>query len=182
MADEQLDEKPRRGKLKKWQPKKWKADYDRVVAYHVTGKKNIEIATILGMTPVHVSNILNLPRAQELKAKLEATLRERIETNIPETLEYVARKTTERIKQMIDSDTLFEKSPFAVIDRGMDVLKGLNHLKGNGNGASPISVERAIIVSGDNAAALVAGFDKADEARRINAGKPPGTEVGKREG
>lgn len=179
MAEEQPTEKPRRGKLKKWNPKKWKADYDRVVAYHVTGKKNVEIATILGMTPVHVSNILNLERAQQLKAKLEQMLRERMETNIPDTLEYVARKTTERIKQMIDNDDLFEKSPFAVIDRGMDILKGLNHLKGGGNGASPINVERAIIVSGDNAAALASGFDKADEARRINAGKPPGTEVGK---
>jgi hypothetical protein len=180
--DTEEAEKPRRGKLKKWQPKKWKADYDRVVAYHVAGKKNIEIATVLGLTPVHVSNILNLPRAQELKLKLEQLLREKMETNIPETLEYVARKTAERIKQMIDSDVLFEKSPFAVIDRGLDVMKGLNHLKGGGNGSQPINVERAIIVSGDNAAALVAGFDKADEARRVNAGKPAGTQIDQREG
>lgn len=172
METPEVAEKQRRGKLNKWQPKKWKADYDRVVAYHVAGKKNVEIATVLGLTPVHVSNILNLPRAQELKEKLEQLIREKMEVNIPDTLEYIARKTTERLKSVLDNDDLFEKSPFAVIDRGMDVLKGLNHLKGGGNGSGPINVERAIIVSGTNAEALVAGFDKADEARRINAGKP----------
>lgn len=162
----------KKGKLGKWTPKKWKADYDRVVGYHVVGKENKEIAVILGFTPEHVSTILNLPAAQELKKKMEAALREKMLTNIPDTLDYIARKTTERLKQVVDNDALFEKSPFAVIDRGMDVLKGLNHLKGggNGSGSGSINVERAIIVSGASAEGLVAGFGKADEARRMNAG------------
>jgi hypothetical protein len=170
MATTQAPEK--KGRLGKWSPKKWKADYDRVVAYHVMGKENKVIAEMLGFTPEHVSTILHTPQAVELKLKLEAKLREKIETNIPETLDYIARKTAERLKQVVDSDELFEKSPFAVIDRGMEVMKGLNHLKGGGNGSNPINVERAIIVSGESAAGLVAGFDKANEARRLNAGKP----------
>jgi hypothetical protein len=169
---------PKKGKLGKWVPKKWKADYDRVVGYHVVGKENKEIAVILGFTPEHVSTILNTPQAQELKAKLEASLREKMLTNIPETLEYVARKTADLMKKVVDNDQLFEKSPFAVIGMGMDVMKGLNHLKGGGNGAGPINVERAIIVSGESAAGLVAGFDKANEARRLNAGNTPSTDQG----
>jgi hypothetical protein len=63
-------------------------------------------------------------------------------------------------------------------------MKGLNHLKGGGNGAGPINIERAVIVSGAAADGLVAGFGKADEARRLNAGNPSSTDQGsdKREG
>jgi hypothetical protein len=160
----------KKGKLGKWTPKRWKADYDRVVGYHVMGKQNLEIAKILSFTPEHVSTILNLPQAQELKLKLEAKLREKMEVNIPETLDYVARKTADLMKKVVDNEQLFEKSPFAVIGMGMDVMKGLNHLKGGGNGSNgPINVERAIIVSGAAGSQLVEGFTKADEARRINA-------------
>lgn len=169
-------EMPKRGKLGKWVPKKWKPDYDRVVAYHVMGKSNIEIAEILGYTKEHVCVILSRPPALELQTKLQDALRTRMLVNIPETLDYVARKTVERLKQVVDSDDLFEKSPFAVIDRGMDVLKGLNHLKGGGNGANgngTINVERAIIVGGQASANLFEGFTKSDEARRINASPTP---------
>lgn len=160
----------KRGRLNKWVPKKWKADYDRVVAYHVMGKSNTEIAQIIGFTPVHISNILHFPRALELKEKLESKLREKMETTIPQDLEYIAKKTTERLRKVLDNDELFDKSPFAVIDRGMDVLKGLNHLKGGGNGSpGTMNIERALIVSGESAAGLVAGFGKADEARKLNA-------------
>lgn len=162
------------GKLKKWVPKKWKADYDRVVAYHVMGKTNIEIAEILKYTKEHVCLILSRPQALELKEKLQVALRDRMLTNIPETLDYVARKTVERLKQVVDSDELFEKSPFAVIDRGMDVLKGLQHLKGGGNGSTgTINVERAVFVSGSAAENMFDGFTKSDEARRINASPTP---------
>lgn len=169
----------KKGRLGKWVPKKWKADYDRVVGYHVVGKENKEIAVMLGFTPEHVSTILNTPQAQELKKRLEASLREKMLTNIPDALEYVARKTADLMKKVVDDEKLFEKSPFAVIGMGMDVMKGLNHLKGGGNGAGgTINVERAVIVSGAAADGLVAGFDKANEARRLNAGNTPSTDQG----
>ena len=161
-------DKRRTGKLNSWKPKNWKAIYDRVVAFHVMGKKNTEIAAQLSLTPEHVSTILNLPRAQELKKKMEDALRARIEENIPEALEYIAKKTTSRLKQVLDDDDLFAKAPLAIIDRGLDVLKGLNHLKGGGNGAPGINVQNAVIIPQNQAAGLIEGFTKADEARRIN--------------
>lgn len=161
-------DKRKRPKLNSWKPKNWKAIYDRVVAFHVMGKKNTEIAQTLSMTPEHVSTILNLPRALELKAKMESALRARIEENIPEALEYIAKKTTTRLKQVLDDDELFAKAPLAIIDRGLDVLKGLNHLKGGGNGAPGINVQNAVIIPQNQAAGLIEGFTKADEARRIN--------------
>ncbi len=163
----------KKGRLGKWQPKKWKADYDRVVGYHVLGKPNVEIALMIGMTPEHISTILNLPRAQELKLQLERAMRDRMLTNIPDTLEYIARKTTERLKSIVDNDDIFDKSPFAVVRMGMEVMKGVGHLKGGGNGApqapSTISIQNAVFANGEVVNGLLSGLNKADEARRINA-------------
>lgn len=179
---ETTTDKRRKSKLKAWKPKNWKPDYDRVVAYSVMGKQNTEIAVILGYTPEHTSAILNSPQGLVLREKLQSALREKMLTNIPETLEYVARRGVERLKQLIDSDEVFEKHPFAVVDRAMEVMKGLNHLKGGGNGAGAINVERAIIVSGQAGTNLMEGFTKADEARRINGSTASTPDTDKREG
>ena len=165
---EEVSTEVKKPRLGKWQPKKWRPEYDRIVGYSVLGKSNIEIAVTFGLTKEHVSTILNLPQAKELAEKLAIATKERMLSNIPETLDYVARKTTERLKQMIDNDDLFEKSPFAVIDRGVDVLKGLQHLKGGGNGSTGINVGNAIIVPADQAKDFFGGMTKADEARRLN--------------
>jgi hypothetical protein len=158
-------------KLNAWKPKRWKADYDRIVAFHVMGKKNVEIARALHMTPEHVSTILNLPQAQQLKDKMQAALREKMVTNIPETLEYISRRTVERFKQVLDDDELFQKAPLAIIDRGLEVMKGTGHLKGGGNGSAGITVHgNAMIVPAQQAQGLLDGFNKADEARQLNAG------------
>jgi hypothetical protein len=163
------DDGRRKPKLKAWKPKRWKAIYDRVVAFHVMGKKNTEIAATLSMTPEHVSTILNLPHAIELRLKMEAALREKMQENIPDMLEYVARKTASRLKQVLDDDELFAKAPLAIIDRGLDVMKGLNHLKGGGNGApGSMNIQNAVIIPQNQAAGLIEGFGKADEARRLN--------------
>lgn len=170
----QSEDKRRRPKLTSWKPKTWKAIYDRVVAFHVMGKKNTEIAATLSMTPEHVSAILNQPQALALKKKMEDALRSRMEDNIPDMLEYVARKTASRLKQVLDDDELFAKAPLAIIDRGLDVMKGLNHLKGGGNGApGSMNIQNAVIIPQSQAAGLIEGFSKSDEARRINGSISP---------
>jgi hypothetical protein len=175
-------DKRRKSKLKAWKPKNWKPDYDRVVAYSVMGKQNTEVAVILGYTPEHISAILNSPQGLMLREKLQSALREKMLTNIPETLEYIARRGVERLKSLVDNNDVFEKHPFQVIDRTMEVLKGLNHLKGGGNGSGTINVERAVIVSGQAGTNLIEGFSKADEARRINGSTASTTDNSKREG
>lgn len=160
-------------KFKKWIPKKWRPEYERVVALSAAGKSNREIATIVGFTPVHVSNILNLPQATELMERIVAKMREKSLTDIPSTLQRIAEKTAVRLERVLDDEKLFEQSPFAVIDRGMDVLKGLNHLKGGGNGSGTGNVTHvhgnAMIVSSDQADALSEGLRKRNEVKRLHA-------------
>lgn len=134
-----------KGSIKnRWNPKVWRPEYDRIVAYSVLGRSNVWIGRQLGFTKEYVSVILHLPQAQELYMKLRNATRERMEQSIPEMLQYVAKRTGDRLKQMIDDEDLFKASPFAVIDRGMDVLKGLQHLKGGGNGAPGQFIENNI--------------------------------------
>lgn len=165
-------EAPKRPKLKKWIPKKWRPEYERIVAYAVLGLPNTVIANKVGKTPQHVSNILNLPEAQKRQLELLEKLKKNIDVSIPDTLEYVAQKTTERLKALVDNDELFEKSPFAVIDRGMDVLKGLSHLRGGGNGSGPTVNGNVIILPVGVAQNLNDGLSKADEAVRMHQLNP----------
>lgn len=158
-------------RLTRWKPKMWRPEYERMVAYSTLGWSNTRIAKELGYTKEHVSNVLNTPQAEALKEQLLKRLHEVAVTSIPDNLEYIARRTTERLKKVLDDDELFDKSPFAVIDRGMDVLKGLSHLKGGGNGAGSINVNSAIILPISAAENLASGLNKANEVRQLHAPK-----------
>lgn len=158
----------KRARLNKWKPKKWRPEYDRIVAYSVMGKANVWIATNLGFTPEHVSTILNLPQGIELAERLRLKLRDQIETNIPDTLAYIAKKTAERLKQVIDDDDIFAKNPFAVIDRGMDVLKGLHHLSPS-NGTNGDTHIGTVIISNGQKSDILDGMEKVAEIKRLHA-------------
>jgi hypothetical protein len=125
-------------RLTKWVAKKWQPEYERMVAYSALGRSNKEIALMMKYTPEHVSNVLNLPQAKELKDKILAKMRERTLEDVPTLLKKVAQKTAERLDTLINDDELFAKSPLAIIDRGMEVMKGTGYLKGGGNGAPPV--------------------------------------------
>lgn len=168
-----LDTKSRRPPtLKRWEAKHWRPEYERAVAYSALGKSNIEIAKILNYTVVHVSNILNLPLAKELKDKIIARMRERTLEDIPTILQKVAHKTAERLLKVVEDDDLFTKSPFAVIDRGLDVMKGIGHMKGGGNGAPVTNNQQNNFFNGippQLLDQLSLGMSAADEAHEINA-------------
>lgn len=165
----------RGSKLGKWKPKKWRPEYDRIVGYSVMGKSNVWIAQNLGFTPEHVSVILNQPQATELAAKLQSKLRKDIEENIPETLAYVAQKTASRIKEVIDDDELFRRSPFAVVGMGMDILKGIGHLKhgnsGNGGdgGGNGMVVHGTVIIAQGQKTDILEGLEKVAEVKRLHS-------------
>lgn len=165
-----------RGRIgKKWEPKKWRPEYDRIVAYSAMGKPNTWIAETLDFTPEHVSTILNTPEAVALMMKIQAKLRENIEVNIPDVLSELAGKAVSRLREVLMDDDLFEKSPFAVVDRGLDILKGLNHLKGGGNGANPVgggnttNIGTVILAPGQKSD-IMEGLERIAEVKRIHGG------------
>src|SRR5678815_940735 len=72
-----------RGRIGKWKPKKWRVEYDRVVAMSVTGLSNTEIAAKVGFTKEYVSMILNLDEGKALYNKLQEKILEDWATQIP---------------------------------------------------------------------------------------------------
>lgn len=163
----------RRGKLNKWRPKKWRAEYDRIVALSVCGRSNKQIAEEVNFTPEHVSTVLNLPQAEELRLALQVRLRDKILEDVPTVLTRTAQKVAKRLEEMVDDNELFEKSPFAVIDRGLDLLKGLRHLQpssGSSPGMPGVTINGpAVIMPAMAAEGIRDGLRKADEALRLNA-------------
>lgn len=159
-------------RLKSWKPKKWRPEYERMVAYSSIGWSNKMIAEALGYSKEHVSTILNMEQAEEFRLVLLAKMREKQTTTIAEDLEYIANRTTKLLREKIDDKDLIEKSPFALIDRGMDVLKGLRHLQGGGNGAPSTQQQinvGTMVINTNQADSLAAALSKADEVRKLHA-------------
>lgn len=160
------------GRLTKWKPKKWRPEYDRIVAYSVMGKSNVWIAKQLDFTPVHVSNILNQPQAIELADKLHQKLRANLESDIPSVLTDVAQKTAKLMQRVIDDEVLVQKNPFAIIDRGMEVLKGLGHLKtGAQQGGNTFNGPTVVLTAHQNDA-IASGLEKLQQIKVIHGGEP----------
>jgi hypothetical protein len=149
---------------KKFEPKNWKPLYDQFVYFHCLGKSNIWIAEKFGKTPQTVCNILNSTQGQLHKKIISYNLQQQQTDNVLARLDSVSTKFMRRIEQVADDDELFEKAPFAVVDRGLAIIKSLGHLKGgsqdspNGGGSSTvnntqINDNRRITVIGEKAVA-----------------------------
>lgn len=153
--------------LDRWQPKTWKPEYERIVGLSCSGMSNKMIASETGYTPEHVSNILNLDYAEELRSAILAKMRDVNLKTIPDKLENVTNKAIERVQAVIEDDELFYNNPFQVVDRSLRLLEGAGHLKKNVPAGT--NIERAIIINGETASNLFEGLAKADQARKLNA-------------
>lgn len=161
----------------KWKPREWTAFHESIVIRSMLGKSNTEIATEIGYTPQHVSNILNSPEASMARRRVLEVLRTGVASSIDERLSDLADKAVVRLSQVMNDDELFEKSPFAVVDRGLSILRGVGRLKTQSdiNAANQTNIKSAIFMSPGDAELLRLGIQKADEAQRLHG--PIKTEV-----
>lgn len=169
-------ENGKRRRSKTWRPKKWRPEYERIVAMSCLGWSNIMIAKETGYSKEHISNVLNLDESEAVRLEVLQRMRATTLRTVPENLEYIASKTAERLRTVVDDDELFERSPFQVIDRGLDVLKGLGHLKGGGNGSGgglTVNVGQggqAMVVSTNTADSLAEALARANEVKALHGG------------
>lgn len=110
---------------------KWKPIYDQIVAGHIIGRSNKELAAEFDFSEVHIGNILRSDNAQilisEASDRIRGAVLSKQEENIDIEME-IARKAKERIRDFVNNDEIFLKSPFAFIDRVKD-LSGLKKEK-----------------------------------------------------
>lgn len=150
----------------KWQPKKWEAMHEQMVILSTLGRSNVDIARMFGYTPQHIANVLTTPQADICRRRVLDNLRESAVKQIDGSLEDLADQSLVRLKQVMYDDDLFEKSPFAVVDRGISVLRGVGKLRAE---SSPgMNVKNALFMAKEDAAALLEGMKAADEAKRLN--------------
>ena len=157
---------PRQGKLTKWRPRKWEAMHEQIVVLSCLGRSNKQIAEIFGYTPQHICNILGTPEASLVRRRVLDNLRDSVKSNLDQSLEDLADQSVIRLKEVMFDDDLFEKSPFAVVDRGLAVLRGVGRLKSGDDNSTKVG--KAIIMSSEDAKKLIEGTAAADEAKRLN--------------
>lgn len=152
-------------RFRNWQPKTWQPVYEQMVALSAIGLSNVSIAERFGYTKEHVSNVLSTQQAKTILAMIVLNLRKNVERSIPMQLEEIAHKAVERIQSVMNDDDLFEKSPFAVIDRGIAVLKGTSHLKSENS--SGLNIDKAVVLNKESAEAIVRSLEQSREAQRL---------------
>lgn len=140
---------PGNGNSDKWIPTEWRIEYDRIVALHCLGYSNAVVGQELGYSAQHVSNILNLPEGKAMvRLVKEKFIKQTLDT-IPERLNALQIKITERVEKFFDDDELFQKAPGAVVDRGISLLKCIGLLKEKETlppQGGVVNVDKAIIV------------------------------------
>jgi len=151
----------------KWIPKKWHVRYDQMVLMQTLGNSNEEIANHFGCTPQQVSNICNTPQAAITRRLVLEKLQEKAIESIPKRMEVIAEKAVQRLHSVIHNDELFQVSPFAVVDRGVEVLKAVGIMKSD----KGVNIEKAVILTAEQSSDLLDGLKVADRARQLNQDK-----------
>jgi hypothetical protein len=134
----------RRKVLKKsasYNPATWKPMYDAIIMDLVIfGSKKKDIAARFKVTPQTVSNIINCEQGKIKIRAAQERVRETMIRSIPQRMGDIAEKFVNRMEEFAADDTLYEKSPFAVIDRGMRFMQGTRLLSVQDNvNTSPAS-------------------------------------------
>ncbi len=91
-----------------------------IVAGHIMGKSNIELAAEYDVTPVTIANILRADHAQTLIAEAHRRIRKDTIEKTSENVDMQAQireLALKRTKEFLEKDVLAENSPFAFIDR-----------------------------------------------------------------
>src|SRR5437773_2028363 len=159
-------------KLTRWRPRKWEAMYEQIVILSTLGKSNVDLAAHFGYTPQHICNILASPEASLTRRRVLEVLRDSAHQGIDESMRDLEEQSIARLKTLMYDDELYNKSPFAVVDRGLQILKGVGRFK---TGDEKLNVGKAVFIDSESAKILREGITKADEAKRLNDG---GTETG----
>lgn len=147
-----------------WQIQNWKPMYDRVVALHLAGYKNVNIAAITGYAEAHVSKILNDPRSQKAIKKLQKRLRENFHQRIEDQMLDLGEEAIRNIAETLEADIQAGTKPKKHQDKmSFDLLDRLGHGKKQAESESGSGVK----LSDESVDRLANALNKSDEAKRM---------------
>src|SRR5205807_6065935 len=157
-----------KGKVAKWIPKKWRIEYEEMVALSCTGRSNKVIAEKFGYTEQHISAILNCPKAKLVRRDMLELLRKSVESRMEDRVRDLQEMSLTRLTQYLADDMIFANSPSAVVDKGIKVLQGTGVLRTDAGGSGVLNAKNAFIIAPDAAEGIREGLRLADEARRLH--------------
>lgn len=174
----------RRARITKprWNPKEWHPIYEEVVLLDCMGLKRSEIATRVGFTEEHVTNILKTEQAKIVRKLVIARINDKAQLTIEQRLEKVTLKAMDRVETVINDEELLKKNPLGIFDRAITLLKGTRKIQPD-DGATHI--HKAVMVTESQFDRLIKGTALADEAKRLHSGNgatPEMTEIVVNEG
>ena len=106
---------------------RWKPIYDMIVAGHIMGKKNTELAADYDYTTVTITNILRSDQAQIMIKNAHDTIRANLNVKVEESVDIQTRirqRALERAEEFLNNDEAAKNSPFAY----MNTIKSLTGL------------------------------------------------------
>lgn len=152
---------------KRWIPKRWDVHHEQMVLLSCAGVSNIAIAERFGYTPQAISMILNTPQAKTIKELVKVQSRKQLMETFTDRMEVLQERALSNIEKVINDDELLEKSPFSVVDRSMQLLKGVGKLIGEG--ATINNNSQTVNVIGEAAVnRLAEAIEKSNQVQRLH--------------
>lgn len=107
----------------------WSIIHEQIVALHIAGKLNKEIALIVDRTPERVSQVLNSDRAKEIIQRVRLNMRERMREEIETRLVVLAEESVGRLEETVEAEFLLGSKAKEHQDSvAIQVLKGTGFL------------------------------------------------------
>ncbi len=126
---------------KAWSPDKWSPRHRLIIALHLGGDRNNEIAKKLSVSESHVSIVLNDPRAVHEIARMSITVADRtLDTSLRMKL-YANEALDEIVEEMRTSRTekIRQTAAFGILDRA-----GFTPINGNETEVPPLLPEDVV--------------------------------------
>lgn len=148
---------------------KWKPVFDMIVAGHILGKTNKELAEEFDFTPVHISNILKSDPAKALIAEAHKKIRTKVLEESEDVVDIQSRirlKALQRAEDFLNNDEAARNSPFAY----MNTIKSFTQMSAASAPSPTVNVQVNNATQVNNIKAE--HFDRLSKALEISAGIP----------
>lgn len=139
-----------------------KPSHEQIILLHLSGLKNVDIATALGISDQTVSNILGDEKAMELIAVGKENIKKNLLAGIDDKLVLLAHKSLSNLEKTVNADIPVKHRAKIHQDRvGVDLLKML----GYGEGPKEDSDKKTI--TPELANRLTTALERAEKVREI---------------
>lgn len=149
-----------------WEPLKWKPVYEQIVALHMAGYKNVEIAALVDMHPVQIGNILRSNMAKSVIDNLTTKIRRNTASGVTARLEALRETAVRRVEECLTNDELAEKNPHAMANMGINFLKGIGSLSDGSN-----TVKHQLALAPEFASSLAAALAESNTVKQLHTGE-----------